>query len=101
MGENKKGMEFAIWVLVVLILALLVFGVLALALTGEWKKFWDKVKGYSGSDIDNLEKICKSQCDLTREEDFCCGEKMLGKEKINCTDGRLEVECDINCGGIC
>jgi len=94
-------MGFAIWILVTLILALLIFGVLALTFTGGFKKFWENIRGYSGSDIDNLAKICQSQCDLARDADFCCGEKLLGKEKITCLDKRLEVECDINCEGVC
>lgn len=94
---KKRGMEFAITTLVIIILGMLILGVLTLAFTGTFKKFWTGVKGYS-SDIDNLNKICQSQCDLDNSQAFCCdNEKILEKEKINCTDSRLKLNCNINC----
>jgi len=98
---NKKGFELAISTLVVIVLGMLILLALSLAFTGGFKKFWDTIRGYSGSDIDNLNKICKSQCDLMREQDFCCGDKLLGKEKITCLDKRLKVDCEMSCEGVC
>lgn len=94
--KSRKGMEFAITTLVVIVLAMLILAVLAMALTGTWKKLWNSIRGYS-SDSDNLVKICKTQCDLENKQAFCCDEKLFDKEKTNCTDSRLKGDCNINC----
>ena len=99
--KNKKAFELAISTLVIIILGVMVLIALTLAFTGGFKKFWNVILGYSGSDIDNLNKICKTQCDLDNKNSFCCEKKDLGKEKITCLDERLEVDCDMECAGVC
>ena len=98
---DKRGFELAISTLVVIVLGMLVLLALVLAGAGGFGKFWQAIQGYSGSDIDNLSKICKSQCDLENKNSYCCEEKLLGKEKITCLDKRLNVDCNINCEGVC
>ena len=99
--NSKRSFELAINTLVIIILAMLVLLALSLAFTGGFKNFWEKIKGYSGNDIDNIGKICKSQCDLGNINSFCCENKTLDKEEITCLDKRLKVDCDINCEGVC
>jgi len=94
-------MQLAINTLVIIILALLVLLALSLAFTGAFKKFMERIRGYSGSEIDSLSNICQSQCIQGNEYSFCCEEKKLGKEKITCEDERLNVECEINCERVC
>lgn len=98
---NKRGYELAISTMILLILGIFILIALILSFTGAWEKFWTAIKGYSGSDIDNLGKLCQNQCDLANKYSFCCEEKELGKEKINCSDKRLNVECSIDCSGAC
>lgn len=103
--KNKRGFELAISTLVVIILAVLVLIALSLAFTGGFQKFWNIIKGYSGSEIDAVEKQCQTACDLENAQDFCCREREVdfgnGKEKTTCLDERLNIDCDINCENIC
>lgn len=98
---NKKGFELAISTMVLLILGVFILIVFVLAITGSFQKFWDSIKGYSASDIDNLQKLCQSQCDLENKYSHCCELKNLGKEKVTCLDKRIDVSCVINCENIC
>ena len=98
---NKRGFELAISTLVLLILGMLILIALVLVLTGVFEKFISAIRGYSGSEVDNLNKLCQSQCDLDNKYSFCCEMKKLGKEDITCLDSRIKAECDINCEGVC
>lgn len=99
--KDKRGFELAINTIVIIVLALLVLLALVLAFTETGKNFWNTIKGYQGSEIDNLNKLCQSQCDLEQEYSFCCEQRNLGKEKITCLDKRLNIDCEIDCEGIC
>ena len=98
---NKRGFEMAISTLVVIVLAIMVLVALALAFTGSFDKFVSYIRGFSGSDINNQQKLCQSQCDLNSVQDFCCQEKTISKEKVTCQDKRLDIGCIINCEGVC
>lgn len=74
---------------------------IVMAFTGGWQKFLNTVRGYSGSDIDSAAKICQNQCSLEQKYSFCCEEKFLKLEVIKCTDEKLNVQCEINCEGVC
>lgn len=99
--KDKRGFELAINTLVIIILALIVLLALSLAFAGGFGKFWEKLKGYFGSEVDNVSKICQSQCDMNNVNSYCCEERNLGEEAITCQDERLNVKCDINCAGVC
>ena len=99
--EGKRGMQLAISTIVVLVLAVLILIVLVLAFTGVFGRFWEWVQGYSASDVDRVSQICQGQCDLGNVFSYCCETKAFGKERVDCLDGRLNVECDINCVGVC
>jgi len=99
--RNRRGFELAISTMIIITLGIILLIGLVMALTGSFGNLSDKIKGYSMSDIDSLGKICQSQCNLQANWDFCCGEKMLGKEKITCSDDRIKIDCDINCEGVC
>ena len=68
--SNKKGFQLAINTLVIIVLAMLILAVLSIAFTTGFGNFWKSVKGYFGSEIDNLNKICKSQCDMQNKFSF-------------------------------
>lgn len=101
MRRNKQGFELAISTLVVIVISLLVLAALIIAFTTGFESFWSKIKGYFGSDIDNANKMCQSQCLLDNKESFCCGEKMINGENTTCLDERLKTECSVNCEGVC
>lgn len=98
---QKKGFELAISTIILLIIGLLVLIALILAFTGVFANFWSKIRGYSGSEVDNLAKLCDTQCRLDNKYSFCCEEKKLGKQNTTCLDERIKIECEINCGDIC
>lgn len=100
-SKNKKGFELAISTLILIVLGILVLIALILAFTGGWQKFLNTIKGYSGSEIDSVVKICQNQCSMEQSYSFCCEDKQLKGEKIKCLDDRLDVECEINCENVC
>ncbi len=98
---RKRGLQLAISTIVLLILGLLILIAFVLLLTGQFENFINTIRGYSGSDIDNLSKLCQTQCDLDNKYSFCCEEKRLGKEEITCQDSRLDVDCGVYCSNVC
>ena len=99
--KDKRGLELTINTMILIVLGVLILIALILAFTGAWGKFVNTIRGYSGSEIDNLTKLCQSQCDLDNKNSYCCEEKNLKEEKITCQDERLYHECEINCQDIC
>ncbi len=101
----KKGFELAISTLVVIALAIILIGVLILAFTGGFSKFWSTLKGYFVSDVQNSIKACETACTAGMNYDYCCRQRDAdfgnGKENITCEDLRLKVNCDINCKEVC
>ena len=100
-SKNKRGLQLAISTIILLIIGILILIALVLVFTGTWQKFQDAIRGYSGSEIDNLNKLCQAQCDLGNKHSFCCEEKLLEGQKITCLDENLDLECNINCEGVC
>ena len=98
---DKRGFELAISSLILIVLGVLVLIALIVSFTVGWGRFIEIIIGYSGSEVDNLSKLCQSQCDLEKKYSFCCEEKTLGKEGVTCLDNRLYVECNINCEEVC
>ena len=103
--RSKKSFEMAISTLVVIALSVLILSVLIVAFSMGWERFWNTIKGYGGSEISGIESICKTQCNLNNQRDFCCSSQEIdfgqGKEKVNCLDKRLNISCGINCNGVC
>lgn len=108
---GKRGFELAINTLVIIVLAVMVLAALTISFTIGWQKFWNTTKGYFGSEIDSIAKMCENSCNLDNRQDYCCLERSAdfgnGIEKINCKDERLWadrgifVECKISCEGVC
>lgn len=99
--RRKKGFEMSINVLVYIIIGVIVLAGLVFMFSGGWKNFMDVINNYRGSDFDNAEKLCLSQCQLDNKHSFCCEEKLVAKEKIFCNNPKLKVDCPINCEGVC
>ena len=104
-SPNHSGFELAISTLIVIILAVLVLIALILVFTGSFGKFSSTIKNFFVSDVEAIKSACRSACDGNLQYDFCCRERDVnfgtGKEKTNCDDIRLNVECIIECEGAC
>ena len=93
--------------LVLIVLGVLVLTSLVLALTIGFENFWTTLKSYFISDVEATRGACENSCVSGLEYDYCCRQRELdfntgkGKEKITCQDERLNIECDINCEGVC
>ena|SRR3989344_2394939 len=105
--QNKKGFELTISTLVVIVLGVVLLIALVLGFTLGWQNFWLTIKGYFSSDVSKTIQACQTVCQMQNAYDFCCLQRELKFnntakiEKINCTDERLKVECDINCKDVC
>ncbi len=97
---NKKGFELAISTIIILVLAIIILVALVIGFTIGFQKFWEGIKGVSGSESDNIAKMCRSQCDLENKNSFCCENKTLNGGKIKCSDGSLGIDCNINCDDV-
>jgi len=98
---SKRGFELAISTMVIIILSIVVLIALILIFTGSAGKFWETVKMYFGSEIDSLKKACDYACQMRNNYDFCCLNRTAdlgsGKEKITCSDERLNITCNFEC----
>ena len=105
MAINKKGFELTISTLVIIILAVLFLIIIVAIMTGGFGKAWATIKGFLTSDVDSTRKACEAACMTESRHDFCCTQRDVTftqvKEKVNCTDSRLKVACNINCEEEC
>lgn len=99
--KNKRGVQLATSTIILLILGLIILIGMVLFFTGTLDRFWNLIQEYYGSEIDQITKICQTQCNLGNRYSYCCEEKSFEDEKIICLDERLYVTCDINCEDVC
>ena len=98
--KNKRGaMELAISTIVILVIALFFLAGMIYFVTVNWDKFSNSIKGFLGSDTQNAIDICETQCDLSRDFDFCCVTKKVDKVEKTCED--LNVSCNVDCRTMC
>lgn len=73
MIKNKKGSEFTINTLVVIIIALVVLVILALGFTGGFGKIWEGVSSFFSSvNLDRVKDSCNLACTSKAKYDYCC-----------------------------
>ena len=103
---NKKGAEFTVNTLIVIVLAIIVLVVLALGFGAGWTNLWSKITGYfSPVNVDATKQACQYACSTQASYDYCCRirevkfEKDGEKEFMTCnSDIRIKPsECDLNC----
>lgn len=103
--RDKRGLEMIISILIVIALALLVFGVLAYVFSGGFGKFWNTIKGYFVSDVDSARNACDTACKTQSKYNYCCVQRDVnfgkGSENVTCLDKRLKQACDIACSEEC
>ena len=103
--SNRSGFELAMSTLVIIILSIAVLVVLLITFTGGWKKLWGNAEQLTPSDLEVIKSACVNACNSEMGIDFCCRQReaVVGnnKIKINCTDYRLNVDCNIKCTDQC
>ena len=82
--KNKKGMELAISTIILLIIGIVVLIGMVAAVTSNWNKILNVLKGYTPSETQTALDACKTQCDLGKQFDFCCTGKKVNKTEITC-----------------
>ena len=91
--KNKKAIQLAISTLILLILGVVVLiGLIAMLVMG-WEDFKTQIGAVLGSEISQAKKVCKIQCELDNNYDYCCEEKQAGR----CSDEILKTDCEIDC----
>lgn len=106
---NKKGQEFSITTLVVIVLAVVVLVVLILGFSTGWSNLWSKVTGYTSPvNVDSIKQACEYACTTEASYDYCCRVRDVRYEakgtvqKQTCNDPTLEIGCGaIPCEGVC
>lgn len=91
--KDKRGIELAISTIILMILGIIVLIGLITILAMGWDNFKMYLGAILGSDISQSRKMCKIQCELENNYDFCCVKKDAGK----CTDEILRTDCILDC----
>ncbi|MEK6854952.1 MAG: hypothetical protein AABX73_01905 [Nanoarchaeota archaeon] len=95
---NKKAIELAISTLVLFILGILILAGLILFLTGSFDRFSSSTKPFlDTAQSSSIKLACTNACDNQDKLIFCCKEYEIDKEKIKCSDKRLELSCTLDC----
>jgi hypothetical protein len=99
--KNKKGAELAISTIILTILGLIVLIAVVVFLTMNWGRLTSMLKGYVGTEMQNAIDLCKNQCNLGRDFDFCCTTKYINTTtSLNCT--ALKIDCpSADCTAVC
>jgi len=97
--KNKRGLELAISTIILLLLGILVLiGLITILIMG-WDNFKMNIGIILGSDISQMQKQCKLQCELNNNYDYCCEIKKIDNNEYTCDN--LIDDCEIECNDIC
>ncbi len=102
---NKKGAEFTIATLVVIVLAIIVLVVLALGFGTGWTNLWSKISDYfSPVNVDAVSQACSYACTTKENFNYCCRVREVKFEKgqdpiaMTCENSAIKPEnCDLTC----
>ncbi len=104
--RDKKGAEFTISTLVIIVLAIIVLVVLALGFGTGWSNLWSKITGYfSPVNVDSISQACSYACTTQAKFDYCCRVREVRFDKdqepklITCNKDQeiLSLDCDLSC----
>jgi len=108
---SKKGQEFSVTTLIVIVLAIIVLVVLALGFGAGWSNLWSKITGFfTPVNVDATKQACQYACTSQSAYAYCCQIREVRFEKgqpiipMTCYSGKsqLQVEsCDIGCVNVC
>ena len=98
---NKKGFEMAISTIVIIIISLFVLvGLLVMIRTG----FLSLDKGTSpllkASSSGAIREACLIACRAEDANTFCCSKFTIDKQNVLCTNGTLDISCEIDCNAV-
>ena len=99
---DKKGLEFAISTIVLLVISLAVLIGLIFLIRGGFISF-DRGTGpfLRASGASAAREACGIACRAGDVNTFCCHNFSVGDEEVLCIDSRLNVDCTIDCGFDC
>lgn len=92
---NKKGAEFTINTLVIIVLAIIVLVVLALGFGTGWANMWSKISGYfSPVNIDAVKQACQYACTTQSSYAYCNQSRDLSYSDDNNEKQKIIVSCN-------
>ncbi|MEN9626679.1 MAG: hypothetical protein RL557_1007 [archaeon] len=102
--KSKRGFEFTIGAMVVLILGVLVLAVLIYGFTYGWDVFFDKTVGFSGgkNNVQSVLDACEIACTANNQYDYCTLPRKVveGKEELMKTCKELESGYELKCSSV-
>src|SRR3989344_8012917 len=70
--KSKKGAEFTISTLIVIILAIVLLVVIVLGFTAGWSNMWSRIVGFiSPANVDTIKQSCDFACSTNAKYDWC------------------------------
>jgi hypothetical protein len=95
---NKKAFELAISTLIIIILGILVLIAIIIAVTGGFDRFRETTSPFTDTTTAQaVTQSCKNACQDGIKLIYCCSEYEIDSQPINCTDPRLEINCQLDC----
>ncbi len=97
---NRRGFELAISTLILLILGIVVLIGLVVFLQGGFGRLKSTSEPFlSTAETSAVREACRLACQGNDKLSYCCKNVTVGKEKILCSDSRLELDCSLDCSG--
>ena len=91
---SKQGMELAVSTLVIITISILVMLGLVFMLTGGFSRFTSATKPFTDTTtLSAVRESCHLACTTEDYQTFCCHKYDIEKEKVLCSDTRLDVSC--------
>ena len=98
MNFNRKGFELAISTLIIIIIGISVLIGIIYAVTNGFKDLKSSTDPFlDTTQLSSLKQVCSLACQSTDKITFCCSKFSAKNEKIQCSDERLEINCNIDC----
>lgn len=91
--KYKRG-DQTITLLVVIILAIIVLVALALSFGWSFSDFWEKITGFSSSNIDTMKNSCQIACSTNANYDWCSKVRTLKYENAEGKKQTVTSTCD-------
>jgi len=99
--RGKKGAEYTVTTLVVIILVVIVLVVLAVGFGAGWSNLWSNIVGFfSPVNVDSVKTTCTYACSSQSAYAYCCQirdvrfEKGKDPEMMTCSSGRGKLGLD-------
>jgi len=94
---NKKAIQLAISTLIIIILGIFLLISLIYIITGGFKSLKQSTDPFLDNEAMAIKAKCEQDCQNNIKLSYCCNNYPYHNQEINCTDTRLEINCNINC----